>query len=353
MNDKHILSHRATLIEALDRLNSLSGGIMTLMITDDGGVLTGTLTDGDVRRALLAGATLDTRVESVMHRRFKSMPADKVDVDALRELRRAGIKLLPLLNSDGSIARLLDLSGGRSLLPVSAVLMAGGRGERLRPLTDTTPKPLLTIDGKAIIDYNIEALARAGISDITVTTRYLADKLHEHFATPVAGINVKCVTEDRPLGTIGSLALIARPNPDGTTLVMNSDLLTTISFEEMYLTHLSRRADITIAVLPYTVSVPYAILCTDTATDRVTAIEEKPTYSYYANAGIYMISNRLLDAFVTGEHIDATDLVEKAIERGDTVTYYPINGTWIDVGTPADFRQAEELMRHLRNFSQA
>lgn len=353
MNDKHILSHHSTLIEALDRLNSLSGGIMTLMITDDNGVLTGTLTDGDVRRALLSGATLDTHVESVMHRQFKSMPADSVDVDALRELRRAGIRLLPLLNSDGSIARLLDLSGGRSLLPVSAVLMAGGRGERLRPLTDTTPKPLLTIDGKAIIDYNIEALARAGITDITVTTRYLADKLHEHFAGPVAGVSVRCVTEDRPLGTIGSLALVSRTDPDGTTLVMNSDLLTTISFEEMYLTHLRRRADITIAVLPYTVSVPYAILCTDPNSDRVTAIEEKPTYSYYANAGIYMISNRLLDEFVTGQHIDATDLVDRAIDRGDTVTYYPINGTWIDVGTPTDFRQAEELMRHLRNFSQS
>ncbi|MDE7386422.1 MAG: NTP transferase domain-containing protein [Muribaculaceae bacterium] len=353
MNDKHILSHRSTLIEALDRLNSLSGGIMTLMITDDNGVLTGTLTDGDVRRALLSGATLDTRVESVMHRQFKSMPADGVDVDALRELRRAGIRLLPLLNSDGSIARLLDLSGGRSLLPVSAVLMAGGRGERLRPLTDTTPKPLLTIDGKAIIDYNIEALARAGINDITVTTSYLADKLHEHFAEPVAGVSVRCVTEERPLGTIGSLALVNRTAPDGTTLVMNSDLLTTISFEEMYLTHLSRCADITIAVLPYTVSVPYAILCTDPDSDRVTAIEEKPTYSYYANAGIYMISNRLLDEFVTGQHIDATDLVARAIDRGNTVTYYPINGTWIDVGTPTDFRQAEELMRHLRNFSQS
>lgn len=353
MTDPHIISQNATLIEALGQLNKLSGGLMTLMAVDNEGIMTGTLTDGDVRRALLAGAGLDSRVEAVMHRDFKSMPADDIDVAEIRRLRLAGIKLLPLLGHDGTIERLLDLSHNNTALPVSAVLMAGGRGERLRPMTDTVPKPLLLIDGKAIIDYNVEALAAAGINDITVATRYLANKLEEHFSEPVAGVRVKCIKEDMPLGTIGALSLMPERDSEGTTLVMNSDLLTTISYEEMYLTHTERKADITIAVLPYTVSVPYAILCTDPDSHRVTGIEEKPTYSYYANAGIYLISNRLLNSLATGEHIDATDLVERAIEQGKTVTYYPINGTWIDVGTPTDFKQAEELMRHLRNFSRS
>lgn len=353
MFDSHIISQKATLIEALDRLNNLSGGIMTLMAVDDSGVMTGTLTDGDVRRALLAGSGLDSSVETVMHRGFRSMRADSIDVAAIRQYRLDGIRLLPLLADDGTIERLLDLSNNNTALPVSAVLMAGGRGERLRPMTDTVPKPLLTIDGKAIIDYNIEALAAAGINDITVSTRYLADKLEEHFSRPVAGVDVKCIRESEPLGTIGALSLIGPRDPQGTTLVMNSDLLTTISYEEMYLTHIGRHADITIAVLPYTVSVPYAILRTDADGHKVTGIEEKPTYAYYANAGIYLISNRLLDSLSKGEHIDATDFVEQAIDRGCDVTYYPINGTWIDVGTPSDFRQAEELMRHLRNFSRS
>lgn len=351
MTDPHIISQNATLIDALGQLNKLSGGLMTLMAVDNEGIMTGTLTDGDVRRALLAGAGLDSSVEAVMHRDFKSMPADAVDVAAIRRFRLSGIKLLPLLGSDGTIVRLLDLSHNNTALPVSAVLMAGGRGERLRPMTDTMPKPLLMIDGKSIIDYNVEALAAAGIDDITVATRYLAHKLEEHFSEPMAGVNVKCIREDLPLGTIGALSLMPERDPDGTTLVMNSDLLTTISYEELYLTHIERRADITIAVLPYSVSVPYAILCTDPDSHRVIGIEEKPTYSYYANAGIYLISNSLLNALTVGEHIDATDLVERAIRQGKTVTYYPINGTWIDVGTPADFKQAEELMRHLRNFS--
>ena len=350
---KHLLSNNATLIEALAGLNNLSGGLMTLMIINDKSQLVGTLTDGDIRRALLSGATLDTPVDRIMQQNFKSMSVDQVDVSKLRELRETGIKLLPLLNKDKSISRLLDLSDNSSLLPVSAVLMAGGRGERLRPLTDRIPKPLLPIEGKAIIDYNIEALSRAGITDITVTTRYLAQQIHDHFASPVGGVNVKCVEEEKPLGTIGALALIERNKDTDVTLVMNSELLTTISFEEMYLTHIQRKADITIAVLPYTVSVPYAILCTETESNKVTAIEEKPTYSYYANAGIYLINNNLLDNISKNERIDATDFIEQAIANQLPVTYYPINGTWIDIGTPTDFKQAEVLMRHLRNFSRS
>lgn len=221
--------------------------------------------------------------------------------------------------------------------------MAGGKGERLRPLTLTTPKPLLEIGGKAIIDYNIEALASVGIDDITVTTRYLAEQIHQHFATPVAGVKVKCVEETMPLGTIGAAALVSRTE-EGNTLVMNSDLLTTISFEEMYMRHIEEVADVTIAAIPYVVSVPYAILTTDGA--NVNGIEEKPSYSYYANAGIYIFSNKLLDTVPSDSRTDATDLIEQAIDKGLKVVYYPINGTWIDVGSPNDFKQAQDLMRH-------
>ena len=221
--------------------------------------------------------------------------------------------------------------------------MAGGKGERLRPLTLNTPKPLLEIGGKAIIDYNIEALSSVGINDITVTTRYLAEQIHKHFATPIAGVKVKCVTETQPLGTIGAASLVPR-DKEGNTLVMNSDLLTTISFEEMYMRHIEEQADVTIAAIPYVVSVPYAILTTDGVT--VNGIEEKPSYSYYANAGIYIFSNKLLDTVPSDSRTDATDLIEQAIDKGLKVVYYPINGTWIDVGSPNDFKQAQDLMRH-------
>ena len=341
--NQYIINEKSTLLEALNRLNELSGKQMVLLVVDANGVMTGTLTDGDVRRALLGGVSLSSAVEEAMHRNFKAIRTEEVDVQLMRSCRLRGVGILPHLNVDGTIKNIYNLTVTKAVLPMSAILMAGGKGERLRPLTLNTPKPLLEIGGKAIIDYNIEALASVGITDITVTTRYLADQIHQHFATPVAGVNVKCVTETLPLGTIGAASLVARPKK-GNTLVMNSDLLTTISFEEMYMRHVEEQADVTIAAIPYVVSVPYAILTTDGA--QVKGIEEKPSYSYYANAGIYIFSNELLDTVPCDSRTDATDLIEQAIDKGMKVTYYPINGTWIDVGSPNDFKQAQDLMRH-------
>lgn len=340
---KHIISETDTVIDALARLNGLSGNVMTLLVVNNDNVMTGTLTDGDIRRAILSGVSLEAPIKNAMNKHFSAINGESVDVFAIKNLRNKGIKLLPHLDEQGQVKYIYDLSITRNKLPMSAVLMAGGKGERLRPMTLESPKPLLEIGGKAIIDYNIEALAAVGIDDITVTTRYLADKIKNHFSTQVAGVNVKCVEETEPMGTIGAVSLIER-NEDGNTLVMNSDLLTTISFEDMYIKHLEENADITIAAIPYTVSVPYAILAVEN--NSVKSIEEKPTYSYYANAGIYIFSNKILNKVAPHGRTDATDLVEQAINEGCKVGYYPITGTWIDIGSPTDFRQAQDLMRH-------
>lgn len=347
MKDKYVISADATVIEALGKLNALSGGAMTLFVENEQGHLVGTLTDGDVRRALLAGAGLDAKAVAVCRGNFRSVTEGCIDPAELRRFRSEGIRLIPVVDKNGQLRDILDISGRRTHLPLRAVLMAGGKGERLRPATLTTPKPLLQIEGKAIIDYNIEALAACGINEITVATGYLAEQLYDHFAEPVAGVKVKCVREERPLGTIGAVSLTDYAMQSGSTLVMNSDLLTTISFEDMYIRHCETEADITIAAIPYQLSVPYAILTTDSNDpERVVAIEEKPSHSYYANAGIYIFSNNILAMIEPGKRIDATDLIEKAILQGYKVTYFPIRGTWIDVGSPVDFRQASELMRH-------
>ena len=354
MNENHTISENACLLEALGRLNALSGSGMTLFALDSEGRVAGTLTDGDIRRALIGGATLESTVGQACRRSFRSVRAADIDPAALKACRMDGIMLVPVLDADGRLASLINLGRCRTVLPLSAVLMAGGKGERLRPATLATPKPLLQIEGKAIIDYNVELLASCGVADITVCTRYLSEQLFSHFATPVAGVQVKCVREDEPLGTIGAVTLTDVAGREGDTIVMNSDLLTTISFEDMYLRHRDTHADITIAAVPYQVSVPYAIL-TLGGDDRsqVTAIEEKPSYSYYANAGIYIFSNEVLGMLEPGKRTDATDLITTAIAAGRTVTYYPISGTWIDVGSPVDFRQAAELMRHHNSMAKA
>lgn len=318
---------------------------MTLFVVDEDGRLQGTLTDGDVRRAFLAGAQPDSLVAEAAHRRC-AFVSGTPDPAYLKELRSRGIRLIPVVDDSMVVTDAIVLDGRRTRLPLRALLMAGGKGERLRPATLTTPKPLLEIEGKAIIDYNVEALAASGITDITVATRYLAEQIDAHFATPVAGVQVTTVREDAPLGTIGAASML--PVSALPTLVMNSDLLTTVSFEDMYLHYRNSGADATVAAIPYQVSVPYAILTTDAGDpSRVVAVEEKPSYSYYANAGMYIFSPRVLALIKKGQRLDATDLLALAIAKGMKVTYFPVEGTWIDVGSPVDFRQAGELMRHV------
>ncbi len=339
----HIINENASILDALDMLNRLSGKVMTLFVVNDSNVMTGTITDGDIRRALLNGCQPSDKINKAMHCEFKALTGNVIDIARLRDYRLKGVKLLPWIDNNGHIKEIIDTTITHTKLPVSAILMAGGKGERLRPLTLTTPKPLLKIGDRAIIDYNVDALARSGVSDINVTINYLAEKMEEHFSKPIAGVKVKCVRENQPLGTIGSAALVKLPS-EGETIVMNSDLLTNVSFEEMYLWHKAENADITIAAIPYNVSVPYAILSTEGS--NVKALEEKPSYSYYANAGIYIISNRLLTSLPIDNRTDATDLIEKAIAEGLNVVYFPISGMWIDIGSPADFRHASELMEH-------
>ena len=342
--EKYIISDEATIIDALKKLNTLSGGSsMTLFVTDAGGKVLGTLTDGDVRRSLISGAMLETSVIEVMHRDFVALRGERVDVAEIRRLRAGKVTLVPRLDNEGRIVCLYDFSVQNSLLPVDAVLMAGGKGERLRPLTLDTPKPLLKLGGKCIIDYNVEALARNGVTKINVTTNYLAEQIEEHFSKPVAGVQVKCVKEPCRLGTIGSLTLIDDYEND-TVLLMNSDLFTTVNFEEMYLTHIESGADVTVAVTPYVVSVPYGVLVSNDDGD-VVGLEEKPAYSYYANAGIYMIKREKLGSIPRGEYYDATDFLESVIADGGKVRQFPINGIWIDIGSPTDFRHAEDLLQ--------
>lgn len=334
---RSIIPAESTVKQALACINSLSGVPLTLFVTDSAGRLAGTLTDGDIRRGLLAGAALDDCVTAVMQRDFHALRSGDEDVaDNFGKARRLKIAVLPVLDDNGRIADIIDLHDTTAMLPLDAVLMAGGRGERLRPLTDTVPKPLLPVGGKPIIDHNVQALRRCGISNIFVTVNYLHTQIEEHFSSADFAC-VKCVLEPAPLGTFGSIGLV-----EGLThrnvLVMNSDLLTSINFEKMYEHHIKSRAALTMAVTTYTVSVPYAIVRTHE--DRVESFQEKPTYNYFANAGIYIVNRELLTAVSGKERVDATDFIDSLLARGLKVAYFPIDGTWIDIGSPDDYALA-------------
>ena len=254
------------------------------------------------------------------------------------------MKLVPVLDTEMHIVDIIDLDKFKTRLPIDVVLMAGGKGERLRPLTEKTPKPLLKVGDKCIIDHNVDRLISYGVSHISVTVNYLKEQIEEHYREPRNGVQVKTVREPKFLGTIGSIKFVENFFND-TVLVMNSDLFTNIDYEDFYLHFLQHEAEMSVAAVPYNVSIPYGILDLDGR--NIQGLLEKPKYTYYANAGIYLIKRKALNEIPEDAFFNATDLVEKLIAEGKKVIRYPLNGTWIDIGNPQEYQKAQDLIKHL------
>lgn len=341
----HIIPVTATVKSALDVLDTLSGRIMLLFAVDEENRLQGTVSGGDIRRALLRGVALAAPVSEAMNTRFTAVESGEDPAKKVAEGKRRHLHLIPV-TKNGVITDILNLDRIKALLPIDVVMMAGGRGERLRPLTFKTPKPLLEVGGKPIIDRNVETLEDYGISSIFVTVNYLHEKIEEHFQRRNAEMQgphaeVKCVLEPKRLGTLGSLSLVEGLHHDNV-LVMNSDLLTSIDFDKMWHHHTESGADLTMGAVPYSISVPFAIMRTEGT--RVTGLEEKPTYNYFANGGVYMMRRELLNRIPKGEYLDTPDFIKSLITDGFRVEYFPIEGRWIDIGSPDDYRAANKLL---------
>ena len=341
----HLISKDKTLIEALTTINSLVPDPLVLFVLDENGRMVGTLTDGDSRRALIAHASVNDKIEKVMHRNFNYMRVEEIgDVKEIKHQKEMKMKLVPVLNADMHIVEIINLEKYATRLPIDAVLMAGGKGERLRPLTEKKPKPLLSVGGKAIIDHNIDRLIANGVKHISVTINYLGEQLEEHFLEPRGEVKIQTVREPKFLGTIGSIRFVKEFYND-TILVMNSDLFTNINYEDFYLHFMEHNAEMSVAAVPYTVSVPYGIFDLDGR--NIQGLIEKPTYNYYANAGIYLIRKSALDEIPEDTFFNATDLIVKLIAEGKKVIRFPLNGTWIDIGNPQEFQKANEIIKHM------
>ncbi len=334
-----------TLVEALTQIEKLSGDAQTLFVVNEAEQLQGVLTEGDIRRALIHGTSLNAFVEEVMNRKYYFFHEGHIDIATFKEKRKLGALLIPIIDNAGRIVEIVNLSKYVSMLPIDAVLMAGGKGERLRPLTEKTPKPLLPVGDKCIIDHNIDRLINYGVKNISVTVNYLKEQIEDHFMEPRGNVQVHTVREPKYLGTIGSIKFVPRFYNE-TILVMNSDLFTNINYEDFYLHFKEHNADMSVAAVPYSVQVPYGIFKIENRRD-ITGLVEKPTYNYYANAGIYLIRREALDEIPNDAFFNATDLIEKLIVEGKKVIRFPLNGTWIDIGNPQEYQKAKDLVKHL------
>ncbi len=337
--EKHIIKETISIKQAMFKLNDL-GADLTLFVVDEFNHLVGVVTDGDIRRGLINGFAINDNVNSIMNKHFHFIRLNDYSVEILGKFRDRGIKLLPLIDDNFFIIEIYNLLNTLSILPIDVVIMAGGRGERLRPLTDVVPKPMLLIGDKPILEHNIDRLAKFGVKNIYISVKYLSDQIINYFNDGSnKNLNIKYITEENPLGTVGALSQISNFENE-TILIMNSDILSNINFEDFYTSFRNDSASLSIAATGYKVNIPYAVLeCTE---NNVQAFKEKPTYTYYSNAGIYLIKKELLKLIPKDTFYNATDLIEELIKMNEKVTSFEIRDYWLDIGKHDDFKKANK-----------
>ena len=319
------------------------------LVTDGERRLIGTVTDGDIRRAILRGKSLDTPVESILEHkagvhsnaRPVTAPADTSRSILLDVMHERSVRQIPLLDSTDRVIGLVTMDdlipNGR--LPVQAVIMAGGFGTRLRPLTENMPKPMLPVNGRPLMERIIEQLQQAGIRSVNVTTHYKPEKIIDHFGDGrFFGVDLKYVSEKSPLGTGGALGLI--PVPEEPTFVINGDILTRVDFRAMLAFHQENGADITVGVRRYEIQVPYGVLECDGA--KVNSLQEKPRVSFLVNTGIYLLEPCVYQLIPRGEHFNMTDLIQWTLDAGRSVVTFPIHEYWLDIGQHEDYIRAQQ-----------
>lgn len=338
MIEKIIINKNAFLKDALIKLDQNS--LMQTLFVEDNTKIIGTITDGDIRRGLINGLSNSNVISDFMNSSFTFLKKDSYDQSKVEIIKKNKLEVVPVLNQDGSLFKIIDFTKIKTILPIDAVIMAGGIGSRLMPLTKNTPKPMLKIGNKPIIEYNIDLLKSFGISNLTLSVKYLKEVIEDYYKNGDSiQMNISYITEDTPLGTIGAVKQISGFRNE-YILVMNSDLLTNIDLEAMFSELTKEDADMIVATTDYQVQIPYGII--ESNGNRITSLKEKPTYTYYSNAGIYIFKKELIDLIPDNSYFNATDFIEKLIDSSKTVLHYSIKKYWLDIGKHVDFDRAQK-----------
>lgn len=343
---KFLVAPSDTVRQAMLVIDANARGIV--LVVDEAYVLLGVITDGDIRRAILEGISLNVPVSNLLARKANSpygqpitAPAETDRNNLARIMQERGVRQLPLVDDSGKVVDLITLDDlmPDQVLPLQAVIMAGGLGTRLRPLTDDMPKPMLPVGGRPLLELIVEQLRQAGIRHVNVTTHFHPEKIIEHFGDGRAfGIDLNYVAEDRPLGTAGALGLMQAPQEP--LLVINGDILTRVDFRSMLAYHRKHGADLTVGVRQYDLQVPYGVLECDGP--RVRQVREKPTLQFLVNAGIYLLEPSVHQYIPSGQRFDMTDLIQRLLENERPVMSFPIVEYWLDIGQHDDYEQAQK-----------
>lgn len=343
VNPSFFVSENSPIREAIARIDANGKGI-ALVVTADR-TLIGTLTDGDIRRAILNGINLDEPIRFLVDRlrgsgaRPVTAPVGTSNHDLLAMMNTLELRHVPLLDREGhvcDIALLSDLAKTFEA-PARAMIMAGGFGTRLHPLTEDVPKPMLPIGNRPILEKLINQLSQAGIRRVNVATHFKAEAISDHFGDGSDfNVQIDYVNEDEPLGTAGALSLInTSPEP---LLVINGDIVTELDFRTLAEFHRDNRADMTVAVHPYEARVPYGLV--ETKGVDVVAVTEKPIVRGFVLAGIYLLNQDVCQLVPAGQPYAMTDLIDRLLAEGRHVVSFPLREYWIDVGAREDYQRA-------------
>lgn len=351
MNDLCI-QRTNTIREAATCLERNVRGVV--LVIDEEGRLLNTITDGDIRRAMLAGINFDAQVEIILKRKATSpypqpvtAPAETNRTALLQLMQERGVRQVPLLDEENRVIDLVTITDllPDEVLPMQAVIMAGGYGTRLLPLTEDLPKPMLPVGDRPLMQLMIEQLRQAGIRRVNVTTHYQHEKISNYFGDGQAfGVEMNYVAEDRPLGTAGALGLMKAPSEP--LLIVNGDILTRVDFRTMLAYHREHSADITVAVRQYDVQLPYGVL--ECEGHQVQRVREKPLLNFFVNAGIYLMEPSVHRYIPNEQRLDMTDLIQRLLDEGRPVVSFPILEYWLDIGQHTDYEQAQTDIKNGR-----
>ena len=318
-----------------------------LVINDDN-KLAATITDGDVRRALLAGASLSTTVDSLMNAQPTFVSPGTDNHKLLQVFREKALRQIPIIEHDGRVVGLHHISELNLRTPSQenwVVLMAGGTGTRLRPLTENSPKPLLTVGDKPLLESIIEKFLQQGFSRFFISVNYLADSIKDHFGDGAKwGAKIQYLEEDKPLGTAGALALLP-DKPATPVIVMNGDLVTRVNFQNVLDFHVAQNSCATMCVREYDFQVPFGVVGTKDA--MIERIDEKPVHTFFVNAGIYVIEPDVLDFVPKNQAFNMTELFDHLMKQSRPVAAFPVHEYWMDIGRLDDFQRANDDAKHL------
>lgn len=341
--------------QAITQMDISRAGIV--LVLDGHDRLMGTITDGDVRRAVLADVDLEQPVKELLDRKKGSQYAKPITAPEGAErstmldlLRRNKILHLPLVDDSQRVVGLVTIN---DFLPadvpsIKAVIMAGGQGTRLHPMTQDMPKPMIPVGDRPLMEILVQQLRDSGIENLSISVHHKSEKIIEHFGDGRDfGVNITYATEDRPLGTAGALALMEPPKE--TLLVINGDILTELDFRAMLAYHREQGAELTVAIQRYDVQVPYGVIEYEGA--YVKRLVEKPTVPFMINAGVYLLEPAAHAEIPVGQRYDMTDLIQRLLAEGRPVAGFPIREYWLDIGQHEDYQQALEFMNHRKGDS--